>query len=172
MITIEPATLAHASYITANMRPSDHHEVHCQLPDGVHNAVLAGALMTGQSFIAYHNDQPIAFFGTNLINVCTASVWALGTPSMQRAVPSISRFLFDEHVPQLIEQGVTSLEARCMVGHAAAERWIKGLGGTPLGEPFVYGKGGELFTLFRWTVAAYRIIREGRWSKSHVPNRQ
>lgn len=169
MIRIERAVLRDASFVTANLRHSDRAEVFCQVPDGTTTAVLAQALISGESFVAYRGDQPIALFGTSLINVCTASVWALGTDDMHRAVPAISRFLFDEHVPRLIDNGVTSLEARCMVGHAAAERWIKGLGGTPLGEPFVYGKGGELFTLFRWTVAAYRIIREGRWSKRHVP---
>ncbi len=169
MIHIEPANLRDASYVTANLRPYDREEVFCQLPDGVDNATLAAALMAGESFVAYHGDQPVGFFGTNLINICTASVWALGTPSLYRAIPAISRFLFDEHVPRLIDRGVLSLEARAMHGHRSAERWIKSLGGTPQGDPFVYGKGGELFTLFRWTVAAYRIIREGRWSKSHVP---
>jgi hypothetical protein len=165
-VTISSANIRDASWITANLGPVDYHEAFCQLPAGTHHAVLAEWLIrSGQAFIAYKGETPVALFGTSPINVCCMNVWALGTKSLPRVIPAVSRFLVDRHIPERLEQGFTSMEARALATHGVAHRWIEGLGGVRHGPAFLYGSGGEFFVLFRWTVASYRTIREGRWSK-------
>lgn len=161
-VSIKPACLRDTSFVLANMRAKDRAEVFCQLPDGVTCPQLAMHLLRGKGFVAYLDDQPVMVFGTSLLNVCTASVWALGTPKTWRVVPAVSQFIMLEHVPDLLDQGITSVEARSILGHDQAHKWMLGLGAERSGEPFVYGKGGELFQLFRWTVEGYRTIREGQ----------
>ena len=159
MIRIEPANYRDASFVTANLRPGDRAEIFCQLPDDMPSHSLAWfSIQSGDGYVAYENDQPIAFFGTSPMTVCCFSVWAMGTKRMARAVPAMSRYFLDRLVPARIEQGFTSAEARSMVGNDKAWRWIKTLGGLPASAPFLYGKGGEYFVLFRWTVTGYRSM--------------
>ena len=159
MITIEPANLRDASFVTANMRPADAREIFCQLPDDYRTDTLAmWSMQAGDAYVAYLKGQPVGFFGTAPMTVCCFSVWAMGTRRFERAAPAVGRFILDKLVPARIEQGFTNAEARSMVGNDKAWRWIKNLGGLPASAPFLYGKGGERFILFRWTVAGYRSM--------------
>ncbi len=165
-VTIKPAVFRDASYVTANLRPADHHEAFCQLADGVTTVELAWWLLhAGAAFVAYDNEQPVALFGTAPMTPFCYSLFAVGTPAMRRAVPAISRFLMREHVEQRIAAGALTMEARSLATHTEAHRWMLSLGAEQQGEPFPYGKAGELFVMFRWTVAGYRAIREKRWSE-------
>lgn len=161
MIEIEPATLNTASYVTANLRPADRAEIWCQLPDAVTTAQLAHwSLVNGEGYIARYRGQPVAFFGTSPMTVACFSVWAMGTRYLPRAARAIGNFVLDDIVPRRIAEGYRSAEARAMASHDQARKWIAGLGGEALGEPFPYGKADEPFVLYRWTVAGYRSIRD------------
>lgn len=165
-VTLRPAVLRDASWITANLRPLDHEEAFCQLPPGTPTAILARWLvMSGDAFVAYIDDEPTALFGTTPINAACFSVWALGTKAFNRTVPAISRFIMREHIEKRIAiDGARTMEARSLASHTTAHRWMRSLGAelaTP--EPFPYGRNDEPFLLFRWTVAGYRAIREQRW---------
>jgi len=162
-VVIRSACVRDASFVMANLRPLDHLEAFCQLPDGVTSWQLTYAMLgAGKAFVAYLDDQPVMVFGTSPINVCTISLWALGTKRSRRVIPKVTRFMHDYHIPDRIDEGFTTGEARSLVQHHDAHRWMTNFNAEPSGEPFVYGKGGELFQLFRWTVAGYRSIRKGQ----------
>lgn len=159
LIEIKPATLRDASYVMACLRPSDLEEVLCQVPDTVKMHEMAYHLLMGSdAYVASYNGQPAMFFGTSPINAACLSVWALGTRHMHRTVPAVTRFLID-HLEDRMAQGYHTMEARSLMDHTMAHRWIIGAGGRASGEPFVFGKDGEKFLLFRWTKASFEAIK-------------
>lgn len=172
MIEIRPANLRDASWITANLRPGDRAEVYCQIPGSTTNAELAAWLLsTSTAFIAYVHDRPVMLFGTAPMTVCCFSVWAIGTPRMTRAIRAVSAFLLDEHIPTLLDNGFNNAEARSLATHRTAHRWLEALGGRRHGPPYLFGRGGEEFVTYRWTVADYRSIDRSKWSRnSDVPS--
>lgn len=171
LVRIDRANLRDASYIMGNLNTHDALEVCCQLVDDPDMAALAkAALIAGETRIAYYRDRPVMFFGTTPMTVCCMSAWAVGTPDSWRAINEVSRCFIHELIPDRLDEGFNSMEARAMVTNEPALKWLISMGGEQLGKPFEYGKGGEMFTLFRWTVASYRTIRESRWSENHVPD--
>lgn len=167
MIDIRPANLRDASWLMANLRQLDREETFCQLPDGISTDKLAEwFITTGDAFIAYHRDEPALLFGTTRVHVCAMSIWALGTAKAERTIPAVSRFLIEHAIPWRIEQGFTCMEARSLETHLDAHRWMESMGGKREGEPYLYGKGGERFVTYRWTVSSYRAISQSRWQTS------
>jgi hypothetical protein len=169
MITIKPATLRDATYVIANMRPMDRKEVYCQLTDGVDDMQVAYLLlMHSEAYAARWTDQsgrewPVMFFGTQPMNAAALGIWALGTRHARRSVPAVTRYVVQELLPRKIAEGYRIMEARSIEGHTQAHRWIVGTGAKQIGEPFEYGKDGELFHLFRWTVDTYRDLHGMRY---------
>jgi hypothetical protein len=161
--TIHAATLRDATYVMAWLRPADELEVMCQVPEGTRrDAIAYSFLMSGDTFSARLGDQPIAIFGTSMINAACLSVWALGTKRVWRAVPAINDFMTGVHLPERIRQGYHSMEARSHVDHEQAHSWLKAMGGTVHGLPFEYGRGREKFLLFRWSSDDLERIRNQR----------
>lgn len=155
-IEVRPATLRDASYVMACLRPQDRAEVLCQVPDGTKMHELAYQLLMGsEAYCATFNDQPAMFFGVSPINVACLSVWALGTRHMIRVTPAVTRFFADELLPAKIDEGYHTMEARSLIDHTLAHRWITGAGGRASGEPFIFGKNREKFLLFRWTADSF-----------------
>ncbi len=154
-ITIAPACLRDASFVMANMRPLDAQEVFCQVPEGTKVHEMAHWLVMGSdAYVAYYDGRPSAVFGTSPINVVCLSVWALGTKRMRRCAPAITRFMREEAMPRRVEEGYLSMEARSLVAHTEAHNWMLATGAVVHGPDFVYGRGGEMFRLFRWTADA------------------
>lgn len=165
-VTLRPAVVSDASWITANLRPLDHEEAFCQLPPDTPTSALARWLvMSGEAFIAYLDDEPTTLFGTSPMSASCFGVWAIGTSAMKRTIPAVSRYFMQHHIEKRItHDGLRTAEARSLASHTQAHAWMRSLGAeqvTP--EPFPYGRNDEPFLLFRWTVAGYRAIREKRW---------
>jgi hypothetical protein len=163
-VTIKPAVFRDASFITANLRAIDKVEAFCQLPDHATTIEMAWWLIhSGDAFIAYKGEQPVFLFGTSPMTVSCYSVWGLGTEETTRVIPAVTRYLMTTHIEKRIAEGARTMEARSLATHTEAHGWMRGVGATQLGEPFEWGKGGELFVLFRFTVAGYRAMRDKRW---------
>lgn len=157
-VTIEPACLRDGSFIIANMRPLDEDEVLCQVADGMKRHEIAYfLLMTGENFVAKLDGLPVMFFGTTPLNVAALNVWALGTSLTPRCVPAVTKFmiryLYGKHL-----EGWRSMEARSLVTHHTAHRWMERTGAVAHGEPFVYGKNREKFLLFRWVPECFPAV--------------
>jgi len=171
MIEIRPACMRDASYVIAHMRDCDRREIYCQLPDGISNWQVAYMLIMPESamgFVAYHDGTPVALFGLTPITVCCLSVWAMGTDAMWRAIPAISDHI-ESMAEGLIERGFTTMEAKSIISHDEAHRWMVSCGARRMSAAFEYGKNGEHFLLFRWTVSDYRAIRQKRrrWNNTN-----
>lgn len=157
-----PATLRDASYIAANMRPGDWAEIAPQLPEGTDRRLLAAWSLpppegfAREAWVAVRAGQPVALWGAHPLTVAgnVLSIWAWGTRAMRRSVPEITRHI-GERVEVWISEGVTRVEARSLVGHDQAARWMRGLGGTPVPLP-AWGSGGEDYVLWWWTEETWR----------------
>lgn len=150
-IVIRPATLRDASFVTANMRRQDEVELLCQVKPGTKRHELAYFLvMSGDAFCAAIDDLPVMIFGASPVNAATVSAWAVGTKHTWRVVSHVTRFMREEYLPKLREEGYVAMEARSHVNHATAHRWMQDTGARVVSEPFTYGLGGEKFILFHW----------------------
>lgn len=167
-VDIKPACLRDASYVVAHMRPEDEAEVLCQLkPDVIGYEIAYSLVFSGDAFIACWDDVPTMLFGAHPLNVCTLSVWAIGTRKTWRVLPEVTRFMVEHYLPAKIDDGFFAMEARSLVGHEAAHRWMESTGAVACGPPFVYGRDREMFLMFRWTAdrigeAAERYRRRSR----------
>lgn len=160
---VHPATLRDATYVMSNLNPDDRAEVECQVAHGTKLHEMAySLLMWGDNFAVREGNQPIAFFGTAPLSAGCLTVWALGTKRIARAVPAINRFMLHEHLPERVEQGYRSMEARSIETHHAAHRWLEKLGGVRHGGPFEFGRDREKFVLYRWTADQLPALRSDR----------
>ena len=172
-ISIKPALLRDASYVMAHLRPRDYEEAYCQIDPKTKRHELAYWLVTNawRAYVAYVNGKPAAVFGTTPISICQQSVWALGTKQMPRAIPAITKLFVSEIVPAGIAAGFQGMEARTIVTHTQAHRWMEATGAkliTP--EPYPYGRDGELFYTYHWTLRDYRGIRETKKLARELPD--
>lgn len=156
-----PAVMRDASYITAHMRDADVEEVMCQVPPETKTHELAyNLLMSGDAFIAYYDNRPVMFFGAHPINICSLNAWAIGTHESPRVLREITRFFITDFLPTKLRQGYVMMEARSHVDHKNAHRWLAATGAKPSGEPFPYGRDGEMFLMWRWLPSDYEATRE------------
>lgn len=160
-IDIRPATLRDMSFVTAWLNPDDEREVRCQIgPDTSMHDVGHSMLMAGDCYCAFWRGKPIAAFGMAAINAAVASVWFLGTRDNWRAAAATSRFLLNDMVPRWAEAGFVAMEARSIADHKQAHSWMLSTGAEIVGPPHVYGRGGENFLLFRWTIDGLPTYKE------------
>lgn len=161
---IIPATLRDVTYVLYNLRPLDELELSCQLPDGLKRDAVAYDLLMN-SYVAYTGHlrgHPEMVFGVSLMNAACVSIWALGTVYSHRLAPAIVDHVLEAVVPHLIDDGYLTMEARSLVDHVEAHRWMKSAGAKQVGDAFEYGKAREKFLLFRWTHADFDAIRQSR----------
>lgn len=167
-VEIRVGTVRDVSFVAANMRPGDRRELMCQLPGDVRMGDLAAQwVMTSDCWTVWVDGKVVAAFGLRPMNVAAMEVWAFGTKHMWRGVPALTAYMLLEVAPTLLELGYRTVEARSIEGHTEAHNWMRAIGAKPWGEPFEYGREGELFTLYRWTVPEYRSIRadEAKWKR-------
>jgi hypothetical protein len=167
-IVIEPATLRDATYITAHLRPLDLVECMCQMPAGTTTVELGtGMLMHGDAWVAKLDGQPTVFFGMTPSTAPMVHIWAVGTKDTRRCIPRVSDHFFQVLAPYWLGRGYVLGEARSIVEHKQAHRWMKSLGAEQVGGAFPMGRDGEQFLLFRWTADAMRErmkrLRGGRY---------
>lgn len=101
--------------------------------------------------VALLNDEPVAAFGAlgSPLHPQLKMAWAFGTAKFRRAVPAIGREV-ESWKPHLIAEGVHRIEARSLVGHDLAGRWMAGLGAEREAVLRKYGRNGEDFELWAW----------------------
>lgn len=167
---VEP-TLRDATYIGAHLRPEDFREVMCQVPENVYGSYALATMLEGLSprwtWVAQVNGQPAALFGFQPVTVPTWQAFALGTRLLPRAIPAITRWCLGQE-QRLLDAGVRRLEARSIVGHDSAHRWLERLGCSRVCELPDSGRNGEMFYLYAWHIGAGRPTQNTKYRTNHA----
>ncbi len=168
-VEIVPGTLRDLTYIAANIREHDWREITAQLPAEVTPTQAAAiSYAAGRSWVALWKGQPVAAFGISPIAAAVLSIWAWGTDDMLRAIPTLTRYVENELVPEWDRLGLMRVEARSIADHKAAHRWLRAMGWTETPCP-EFGRSGEDFILFAqtrkgWKCRHMRSTQSGRSS--------
>lgn len=145
------------SYICANLRPSDAVELFCQrsYSDGYTLAQEVVHYWGRCAAVVHHRGQPVAALGVTEMQPGVWAAWAFGTIKTGRVVPYMSRYMMRVLIPAAVAMGARRVEARSISSHHAAHRWIRSLGAHGPVELEQWGKGGETFLLFWWTLPPF-----------------
>jgi hypothetical protein len=143
------STLRDATYITANLRPSDLEEVASQYAHFDPEALGWAMHVAEYSYVASYKGTPAVLFGASAYGSTTASVWAVGTHRTRRVIPEVTRFCLGPLRQQLRHDGFRWAEARSIATHVDAHRWLEGMGAVAVATLTGYGVQGEDFILFR-----------------------
>lgn len=150
-LEVVPATLPDLGFIVANMRADDWREIEAIAGDVTGYEIACRAYASPEAWVAKWRGQPVAAVGVQPLTVSVLSAWAFGTRALWRAAPALTGFLLGECALRWIEAGVTRVEARALADHHAAHRWMIGMGAEAVPCPR-YGRNGEDFVMFSWTV--------------------
>lgn len=163
-VEIKPAVFRDVCFVAAHMRDQDKREIYCQLAEDARSVDVAALSYANSEHVycAWIKGSPVAVFGFSSASLSGTvwSAWAFGTRKMKRTVPAISRFCVEEVAPDLVRLGVRRLEVRSIAYHDLAHRWLSRLGAEREAILAEWGRGGETFTLWSWTIR--------KWRKSHV----
>lgn len=171
MIEIVKPTIRDLTFIAANMREPDRHELACQIVSdaAVTEVATQIAMVSPISHVVRRNDQPIAAFGAAPLTHVVWALWAFGTKHLWRAIPAISQHLWSLG-DEMIAMGIRRLEVRAWKGHDLAPLWLKAVGCTYVADLSDHGRSGETFELWVWTATDYLngSMRGRRGASQHV----
>ena len=154
-VEIVRLSLLDITYAGANLRDGDREEILSQCPHGTTGSDAAAAMYQGLhpewSWCARLDGNPACAFGFQPFNAATWIAWAYGTRHMGKVIPAVTRHCMAA-AQGLIDLGVRRVEVRTLKGHAAAQRWLKRLGCEPECELYDFGRDGETFELWSWSL--------------------
>jgi hypothetical protein len=148
------------TYVLANIR----HEDECELraivdPNSTFEQLctLLQACFTGLAYSVWYDQRPIAVFGAAISSSPSLyHAWAFGTDDFYKAVPTITRFMWEQVSHTLYTNGALRVEARALAENIKARKWLKKIGFNEDCKLNTYGSKGEDFYLYSMTVADYR----------------
>src|SRR5688572_13806061 len=153
MIEIIASTPRDITIVAANMREWDRREFEASARTGsmTEAALICHYGSMPWARVVLLDGEPVAAFGAaaSVYQPQLRLAWAFGTERFRRVVPAISREV-ESWKPRLVAEGVHRIEARALVGHDLAGRWMGGLGARREAVLERYGLGGEDFELWAW----------------------
>ena len=162
-VEIRRAALRDVCFVAAHMRAEDRREALCQFTPDTSMLELAASSHGGSGLVycAWYRGSPVAAFGAAPASHAGTvwSAWLFGTRRLARAVPEIGRFGRETLSARLIEKGVRRVEVRSIEGHDIAHAWLARLGARREARMHDYGRDGETFTLWSWTLKDWSSTR-------------
>lgn len=156
MIDIVPANIRDYTYIASNMRDEDRREIFCQLPEEAtsRDVAIFSLNYASHAYTVRLRGRNVAAVGATQLSVCGSvySAWAWGTKELNRVAPRIGRYFLSVIAPKLIVDGCRRVEVRSIEGHDMAHRWLTTLGARCESRMQDYGRNGELFLLYSFTL--------------------
>lgn len=153
-VEITPATVREVAWIAVNMRDIDAQEIWCQRPHRSPSRLAYEALSMSPTIklVAAVNGEPVMCCGVSEVQPGLGWLWAWGTKHFHGAIRDLTEHLLDATRTKLFaDADLKRLEARSLVEHTSAHRWIETLGLRYVCDLPCYGKDEEDFKLFALT---------------------
>jgi hypothetical protein len=153
-MTLHEPTLAAVEFVTANMREDDRREAHATRWDSDDQSLAREIVSydTRLGWVAAWDGKPVAVIGSVQMWPNIWSCYMLATDDIRHIGKSLTKFARHGMIPAIKELGGHRGEARSMAGHVVAHKWLETLGAVREGTLAAYGKGGEDFIVFAWTL--------------------
>jgi hypothetical protein len=150
---IEPVGLAH---VVHNMREADVREIFATTNASTPQEYVDEMMILKRAglcgWIASQDDVPIAALGIMPMWHNVVNVWMFATDDFPKIALQLTRFVRRNIVPALKSGGIHRAQCFSMDGHVVAQRWLEVLGAKREGVAKAFGKSGEDFTLYSWTL--------------------
>lgn len=167
-IDVRPATLRDLCFTLANARQIDKDEIIASGPQTLsHAAYITDYLLRevgGFGYCVWIDDNPEYAFGftrQSPLMPWLFSGWAWGSGKAALAMIGISRWARDGRlVGELDQWGVKRIEARSIINHHDAHRWLAWLGFSRETVLKEWGRDGADFIQFAWLRSEYGKMRK------------
>lgn len=156
MIRIQGPTLAHVSYVAANLRLTDQYEFEATLRTGLVPETLVNLVADSipLSYVALDDGQPVFVYGVLVrpLQPHYGVAWGFGTDRARRAIPAVGRHIQTGLIPTLLAAGLTRVEVRVVQDAKSSARWLtKYMGAQFEANLADLGTNGETFMQYAWT---------------------
>jgi hypothetical protein len=150
--------------VCANMRPADREEIMAlRWSDSVMDLAEDTMNVPGPKWVAHlEGEGPTAVYGAAPMWPGVFSLWLYGTPHFHQVGLRLSRHIQRVMIPSLAIAGAHRAEARSLSTHTEAHGWMERLGGKPEATLKGYGKNGEDFVVYAWSVRPEDVRLFGR----------
>lgn len=139
------------SFIAATMRAEDRREIFATRFNDSALELAAGAMhYSFRKWTAGIDGQPVACGGATEASPGVAKVWMFATDNWRKVAGSVSLFVRDKFIIDLMDMGVHRAECLSIEGHDVAHRWLEWLGAVRECEVPLRGKNGETFYQYAW----------------------
>jgi hypothetical protein len=139
------------TFIAVNMRAEDRREIYAtRFREDPVQIGLDGLNYSFKRWSASHDGQPVACGGASEVAPGVAKVWMFATDRWSSVSGTVSRYIRDTFIPDLMALGVHRAECLSIEGHDTAHRWLEWLGAVRECECPLRGKRGETFYLYAW----------------------
>lgn len=169
-VEIRPATLRDLCWTAANAREIDKREIIASGPSTMQECgVVTWHVLEqcgGAGFCVWLDDSPEYAFGLTRQTPMAPwrfDGWAWGSEKTALCMPAMGRWGATELIPLVDRLGLTRCEARSIVGHTEAHRWLRWMGFERECELVDWGRNGTRFVQFAWTRGSF-----SRGASKHV----
>lgn len=148
-----PYTYENIYEVAANMRAEDAREIFAtRWSDDPHN--LTNHCLPAEDFAWVFGDEdgPIAVVGAVPSWPQVWSVFMFATNRFAKIGLGLTRHVKRVMIPAMVDVGVHRASCYSIEGHDEAHRWLKVLGASIGHSCKFFGKGGETFHCFEWTL--------------------
>ena len=150
---LAPLQLGPVSYVVQLMRAADREEIFALRNDDSPDNLAAEVFLRWGTlgWVAWHDEFPVAVFGATQLWPRCWMAWMFATDNFPLVGFEVTRFIRRSMIPGLVERGALRCEARSIIGHTEAHRWLReSLGAIEEARLRRYGRNGEDFLVFRW----------------------
>ena len=150
---LEPLTREAALAVVLRMRRRDRREIYatCWHDNPVEVAEFL-ALSGKFGWAAFIENDPVAIVGARPLWPGVWSVWMVATDRFREIRFSMTRFIKHGMIPALVQTGAHRAETTSLAIHHEAHRWLEALGATREATFRAYGRNGEDFVSYVWTL--------------------
>lgn len=151
ILQADPVAVLH---VATNMRAADREEIFAtRWTDSALDLAEDVVRIPGPKWVAWRKGTgPVAAYGAMPMWPGVWSLYCFATPHFRQVAGSVTRHIMRVMMPSLAIAGAHRAEARSIVSHVEAHAWLERLGARREGELKGYGRGGEDFITFAWSV--------------------
>lgn len=146
-------------YVASNMRAIDRAEIFAtRWMESAIEVAEDTTVYPGFTWVGWLDTDPVVVFGAKPLWPNVWTVFAYATDKFQQIAWNVTRHIRRVTIPALVLAGAHRAQCHSLATHVEAHKWLESLGAVRECVVPRYGKGGEDFVLFGWTLESVKDV--------------